>query len=52
MSFPMKSLSGSDWLGTVAAGDISGELIAAILPDMASNPINVKKPAERRFVSI
>ncbi|XP_021057439.1 general transcription factor 3C polypeptide 2 isoform X1 [Mus pahari] len=43
------SLSGSDWLGTVAAGDISGELIAAILPDMASNPINVKKPAERRF---
>ncbi|XP_042552587.1 general transcription factor 3C polypeptide 2 isoform X1 [Dipodomys spectabilis] len=43
------SLSGSDWLGTVAAGDISGELIAAILPDMASNPVNVKKPAERRF---
>ncbi|XP_004618993.1 general transcription factor 3C polypeptide 2 [Sorex araneus] len=43
------SLSGSDWLGTVAAGDISGELIAAILPDMALNPINVKRPAERRF---
>ncbi|KAM5292270.1 general transcription factor 3C polypeptide 2 isoform 4-T4 [Ctenodactylus gundi] len=43
------SLSGSDWLGTIAAGDISGELIAAILPDMASNPINVKRPAERRF---
>ncbi|KAJ8796268.1 hypothetical protein J1605_018065 [Eschrichtius robustus] len=43
------SLSGSDWLGTIAAGDISGELIAAILPDMALNPINVKRPVERRF---
>ncbi|XP_007532631.2 general transcription factor 3C polypeptide 2 [Erinaceus europaeus] len=43
------SLSGSDWLGTVAAGDISGELIAAILPDMGLNPINVKRPIERRF---
>ncbi|XP_069350490.1 general transcription factor 3C polypeptide 2 isoform X6 [Eulemur rufifrons] len=43
------SLSGSDWLGTIAAGDISGELIAAILPDMALNPINVKRPIERRF---
>ncbi|KAM6221615.1 LOW QUALITY PROTEIN: general transcription factor 3C polypeptide 2 [Rhynchocyon petersi] len=43
------SLSGSDWLGTVAAGDISGELIAAILPDLALNPINVKRPVERRF---
>lgn len=43
------SLSGSDWLGTIAAGDISGELIAAILPDMSLNPINVKRPAERRF---
>ncbi|XP_065747192.1 general transcription factor 3C polypeptide 2 isoform X3 [Phocoena phocoena] len=43
------SLSGSDWLGTIAAGDISGELIAAILPDMALNPINVKRPVDRRF---
>ncbi|XP_033281021.1 general transcription factor 3C polypeptide 2 isoform X3 [Orcinus orca] len=45
------SLSGSDWLGTIAAGDISGELIAAILPDMALNPINVKRPVDRRFSS-
>ncbi|XP_003586709.2 general transcription factor 3C polypeptide 2 isoform X1 [Bos indicus] len=43
------SLSGSDWLGTIAAGDISGELIAAILPDMALNPTNVKRPLDRRF---
>ncbi|KAF6103585.1 general transcription factor IIIC subunit 2 [Phyllostomus discolor] len=43
------SLSGSDWLGTIAAGDTSGELIAAILPDMALNPITVKRPVERRF---
>ncbi|XP_006162215.1 general transcription factor 3C polypeptide 2 isoform X3 [Tupaia chinensis] len=43
------TLSGSDWLGSVAAGDISGELIAAILPDMGLNPINVKRPVERRF---
>ncbi|XP_044516930.1 general transcription factor 3C polypeptide 2 [Gracilinanus agilis] len=43
------SLSGSDWLGAVAAGDMSGELIAAVLPDMALNPMNVKRPAERRF---
>ncbi|XP_028928174.1 general transcription factor 3C polypeptide 2 isoform X2 [Ornithorhynchus anatinus] len=43
------SLSGSDWLGAVAAGDMSGELIAAVLPDMAVNPLNIKRPAERRF---
>lgn len=47
-----QSLSGSDWLGTIAAGDTSGELIAAILPDMATNPITVKRPVERRFVRI
>uniref|UniRef100_A0A8B9QLB9 General transcription factor 3C polypeptide 2 n=1 Tax=Apteryx owenii TaxID=8824 RepID=A0A8B9QLB9_APTOW len=43
------SISGSDWLNTVAAGDITGELVAAVLPDLAVNPLNIKRPSERRF---
>ncbi|XP_017694324.1 PREDICTED: general transcription factor 3C polypeptide 2 [Lepidothrix coronata] len=43
------SISGSDWLNTVAAGDITGELVAAVLPDLASNPLNVKRSSDRRF---
>ncbi|NXA44065.1 TF3C2 factor, partial [Eudromia elegans] len=43
------SISGSDWLNTVAAGDITGELVAAVLPDLAINPLNIKRPSERRF---
>ncbi|XP_039243412.1 general transcription factor 3C polypeptide 2 isoform X2 [Pipra filicauda] len=43
------SISGSDWLNTVAAGDITGELVAAVLPDLAINPLNVKRSLYRRF---
>ncbi|NXP42316.1 TF3C2 factor, partial [Leiothrix lutea] len=43
------SISGSDWLNTVAAGDITGELVAAVLPDLAVNPLNVKRSLDRRF---
>ncbi|KAM4902839.1 general transcription factor 3C polypeptide 2 isoform 2-T2 [Sylvia borin] len=45
------SISGSDWLNTVAAGDITGELVAAVLPDLAVNPLNVKRSLDRRFRS-
>ncbi|XP_019392829.1 PREDICTED: general transcription factor 3C polypeptide 2 isoform X2 [Crocodylus porosus] len=43
------SISGSDWLNTVVAGDVTGELVAAVLPDLAMNPLNIKRPSERRF---
>uniref|UniRef100_A0A8C8SLN1 General transcription factor 3C polypeptide 2 n=1 Tax=Pelusios castaneus TaxID=367368 RepID=A0A8C8SLN1_9SAUR len=43
------SISSSDWLNAVAAGDITGELLAAVLPDLAVNPLNIKRPSERRF---
>ncbi|XP_033916911.1 general transcription factor 3C polypeptide 2 isoform X2 [Melopsittacus undulatus] len=43
------SISGSDWLNTVAAGDMTGELVAAVLPDLAINPLNVKRTSDRRF---
>uniref|UniRef100_A0A8D0GHC9 General transcription factor 3C polypeptide 2 n=1 Tax=Sphenodon punctatus TaxID=8508 RepID=A0A8D0GHC9_SPHPU len=43
------SLSGSDWLNSIAAGDITGELMAAVLPDLSVNPLNIKRPSERRF---
>ncbi|KAM6432735.1 general transcription factor 3C polypeptide 2 [Rhynochetos jubatus] len=43
------SISGSDWLNTVAAGDVTGELVAAVLPDLATNPLNVKRSSDRRF---
>lgn len=46
----LQSISGSDWLNTVAAGDITGELVAAVLPDLAINPLNVKRSSDRRFV--
>uniref|UniRef100_A0A670YSP7 General transcription factor 3C polypeptide 2 n=1 Tax=Pseudonaja textilis TaxID=8673 RepID=A0A670YSP7_PSETE len=44
------SISGSDWLNTVAAGDIAGELVAAVMPDLSVNPQNVKRPSDRRFL--
>ncbi|NWI86993.1 TF3C2 factor, partial [Pitta sordida] len=43
------SISGSDWLNTVAAGDITGELVVAVLPDLAINPLHVKRTSDRRF---
>lgn len=43
------SISGSDWLNSIVAGDVTGEVIAAVLPDLTSNPSNVKRPSERRF---
>lgn len=46
----LQSISGSDWLNTVAAGDIAGELVAAVMPDLSINPQNVKRPSDRRFV--
>ncbi|XP_035747052.1 LOW QUALITY PROTEIN: uridine-cytidine kinase-like 1, partial [Egretta garzetta] len=47
-----QSISGSDWLNTVAAGDITGELVAAGLPDLAVNPLNVKRSSDRRFKTV
>ncbi|XP_028652619.1 general transcription factor 3C polypeptide 2 isoform X1 [Erpetoichthys calabaricus] len=43
------SLSGSDWLNTCASGDNTGELLMMVLPNITSNPNNVKRPSERRF---
>ncbi|NXL13194.1 TF3C2 factor, partial [Setophaga kirtlandii] len=43
------SISGSDWLNAVAACDITGELVAAVLPDLAVNPLNIKRSSDRRF---
>ncbi|KAJ6650976.1 hypothetical protein lerEdw1_001227 [Lerista edwardsae] len=43
------SISGSDWLNTVAAGDVTGELVTALMPDLSINPQSVKRPGERRF---
>ncbi|XP_078506226.1 general transcription factor 3C polypeptide 2 isoform X2 [Lissotriton helveticus] len=43
------SISGSDWLNSIVAGDVTGEVIAAVLPDLTNNPTNVKRPSERRF---
>ncbi|KAM6280087.1 general transcription factor 3C polypeptide 2 isoform 2-T2 [Porphyrio hochstetteri] len=43
------SISGSDWLNAVVAGDITGELVAAVLPDLAVNPLNIKRSSDRRF---
>nr|XP_056709397.1 general transcription factor 3C polypeptide 2 [Euleptes europaea] len=43
------SISGSDWLNSIAAGDATGELVAAMMPDLSVNPHNVKRPSERRF---
>ncbi|XP_054828787.1 general transcription factor 3C polypeptide 2, partial [Eublepharis macularius] len=43
------SISGSDWLNSIAAGDSTGELVAAMMPDLSINPHNVKRPSERRF---
>uniref|UniRef100_A0A8D2IZ52 General transcription factor 3C polypeptide 2 n=1 Tax=Varanus komodoensis TaxID=61221 RepID=A0A8D2IZ52_VARKO len=43
------SISGSDWLNSVVAGDVTGELVAAVMPDLSINPHNVKRPSERRF---
>jgi general transcription factor 3C polypeptide 2 len=42
-------LSGPTWLGTIAAGDIYGKLIAAVFTDIKSKPKNVWRPAQRRF---
>jgi hypothetical protein len=38
-------ISGSTWLGTKAAGDSIGMLIAAAFPDMTSNPMSVRRPS-------
>nr|DBA25434.1 TPA: hypothetical protein GDO54_009818 [Pyxicephalus adspersus] len=46
------SVSGSDWLGTVTAGDITGEVMAILMPFLNVQSINTKRPADRRFVSM
>nr|XP_060610786.1 general transcription factor 3C polypeptide 2 isoform X2 [Anolis sagrei ordinatus] len=43
------SISGSDWLNTVVAGDVTGEVVVAMMPDLSINPHNVKRPSDRRF---
>lgn len=45
-------MSGSDWLGTVTAGDITGEVMAVMMPFLNVHSINTKRPADRRFVSM
>ncbi|XP_043931276.1 general transcription factor 3C polypeptide 2 [Protopterus annectens] len=43
------SISVSDWLNMCAAGDNTGEVIGILLPDLMLNPMNIKRPSERRF---
>ncbi|XP_053566963.1 general transcription factor 3C polypeptide 2 [Bombina bombina] len=43
------SISGSDWLSTVTAGDMNGEVMVVVLPNVNVNYLNMKKPSERRF---
>uniref|UniRef100_A0A8C5M598 General transcription factor 3C polypeptide 2 n=1 Tax=Leptobrachium leishanense TaxID=445787 RepID=A0A8C5M598_9ANUR len=43
------SLSGSDWLGSLTAGDVTGEVIVVVLPNLNVGSINTKRPADRRF---
>ncbi|XP_030055090.1 general transcription factor 3C polypeptide 2 isoform X2 [Microcaecilia unicolor] len=43
------SISGSDWLNSITAGDLTGEVIAAVLPDLNLNPSHIKRTSERRF---
>ncbi|KAM4687219.1 general transcription factor 3C polypeptide 2, partial [Rhinophrynus dorsalis] len=43
------SVSGSDWLSTITAGDVTGEVIVIVLPNLNVNSINTRKPSERRF---
>nr|XP_033792429.1 general transcription factor 3C polypeptide 2 isoform X2 [Geotrypetes seraphini] len=43
------SISGSDWLNTITAGDLTGEVIASVLPDLNINPGHIKRTSERRF---
>ncbi|KFW88144.1 General transcription factor 3C polypeptide 2, partial [Phalacrocorax carbo] len=45
----LQSISASAWLNPVAPGGITGELVAAVLPDLAVNPLNVKRSSDRRF---
>ncbi|CAH2245311.1 general transcription factor 3C polypeptide 2 [Pelobates cultripes] len=43
------SISGSDWLGSVSAGDVTGEMIVILLPNLNVHSLNIKRPADRRF---
>ncbi|KAM4693843.1 general transcription factor 3C polypeptide 2 [Discoglossus pictus] len=43
------SISGSDWLCTITAGDMHGEVMAILLPNLNTSYINNKKPSNRRF---
>ncbi|XP_075057113.1 general transcription factor 3C polypeptide 2 isoform X2 [Mixophyes fleayi] len=43
------SISGSDWLNTISAGDINGEVMVIVLPGLNVQSVNTKRPSERRF---
>ncbi|XP_053317295.1 general transcription factor 3C polypeptide 2 [Spea bombifrons] len=43
------SISGSDWLSSIAAGDVNGEVIVIVLPNLNVSSINTKRPGDRRF---
>ncbi|XP_075703546.1 general transcription factor 3C polypeptide 2 [Rhinoderma darwinii] len=43
------SVSGSDWLGTIISGDITGEVMVVLLPGLNVQSVNVKRPSDRRF---
>ncbi|XP_075451321.1 general transcription factor 3C polypeptide 2 [Ascaphus truei] len=43
------SISGSDWLSALSAGDVTGEVIVIVLPNLNVHSINTKRPANRRF---
>uniref|UniRef100_A0A6I8T0S2 General transcription factor 3C polypeptide 2 n=1 Tax=Xenopus tropicalis TaxID=8364 RepID=A0A6I8T0S2_XENTR len=43
------SVSGSDWLSSIAAGDVTGEVIVIVLPNLNVTSVNTKRPADRRF---
>ncbi|OCT81605.1 general transcription factor 3C polypeptide 2 [Xenopus laevis] len=43
------SVSGSDWLSCITAGDITGEVIVIVLPNLNVPSINTKRPGDRKF---
>ncbi|KAM8953325.1 general transcription factor 3C polypeptide 2 [Pelodytes ibericus] len=43
------SISGSDWLSSLTAGDVTGEVIVIVLPNFNVQSISSKRPGDRRF---
>ncbi|KAM9316309.1 general transcription factor 3C polypeptide 2 [Gastrophryne carolinensis] len=43
------SVSASDWMGSVTAGDVTGEVMAILMPALNVHSVSCKRPSERRF---